>query len=336
MVTKAKAVQFGCGPIGCSVVRYASLRPDVELVGAVDIDKSLVGRDLGEVAGIKNKLGVSISADADAVLSQARPDVVFLTTSSSLKVVYPQVEKCVAAGANVISTCEELSYPYRKDPQLSAEIDKIAKANNVTVLATGVNPGFLMDAWPLFMTGVCQQVKRVKVVRVQDASPRRGPFQKKIGAGRTLEEFKKLVATGTLKHVGLPESIAMIASGLGWKLDEITESIEPVVAKTQVKTDFVTVEPGQAAGVRQVGRGIHAGEELVTLEFEAFVGAPESYDAVYITGTPNLEVVIRGGTHGDIATAAMVVNSVHRVMDAPSGLVTMRDLPMVSALGLSA
>ena len=336
MVTKAKAVQFGCGPIGCSVVRYASLRPDVELVGAVDIDKSLVGRDLGEVAGIKNKLGVSISADADAVLSQARPDVVFLTTSSSLKVVYPQVEKCVAAGANVISTCEELSYPYRKAPQLSAEIDKIAKANNVTVLATGVNPGFLMDAWPLFMTGVCQQVKRVKVVRVQDASPRRGPFQKKIGAGRTLEEFKKLVATGTLKHVGLPESIAMIASGLGWKLDEITESIEPVVAKTQVKTDFVTVEPGQAAGVRQVGRGIRAGEELVTLEFEAFVGAPESYDAVYITGTPNLEVVIRGGTHGDIATAAMVVNSVHRVMDAPSGLVTMRDLPMVSALGLSA
>ena len=333
---KAKAVQFGCGPIGCSVVRYAWQRPDIELVGAVDIDKSLVGCDLGKVAGTNNKIGVSISADADAVLSQAKPDVVFLTTSSSLKVIYPQVEKCVAAGANVVSTCEELAYPYRKDSQLSAEIDKIAKANNVTVLATGVNPGFLMDAWPLFMTGVCQQVKRVKAVRVQDASPRRGPFQKKIGAGRTLEEFKKLVAAGTLKHVGLPESIAMIASGLGWKLDEITESIEPVVAKAQVKTDFVTVEPGQASGVRQVGRGSRAGEELVTLEFEAAVGASESYDAVYITGTPNLEVVIKGGTHGDIATAAMVVNSVHRVIDAPSGLVTMKDLPMVSALGLSA
>jgi 4-hydroxy-tetrahydrodipicolinate reductase len=192
-----------------------------------------------------------------------------------------------------------------------------------------------MDVWPLFMTGVCQQVKRVKAVRVQDASPRRGPFQKKIGAGRTLEEFKKLVATGILKHVGLPESIAMIASGLGWKLDEITESIEPIVAKIQVKTDFVTVEPGQAAGVRQVGRGTRAGEELVTLEFEASVGAPESYDAVYITGTPNLEVIIKGGTHGDIATAAIVVNSVHRVIDAPPGLVTMKDLPMVCALGLS-
>jgi len=335
MVTKAKAVQFGCGPIGCSVVRYAWQRPDIELVGAVDIDKSLIGHDLGEVAGINNKLGISVSANADAVLSQAKPDIVFHTTSSSLKAIYPQLEKCLAAGANVVSTCEELSYPYRKDPQLSAEIDKIAKVNNVTVLATGVNPGFLMDAWPLFMTGVCQQVKHVKAVRVQDASPRRGPFQKKIGAGCTLEQFKKLVAAGTLKHVGLPESIAMIASGLGWKLDEITESIEPVVAKTQVKTDFVTVEPGEVAGVRQVGRGIRAGEELVTLEFEASVGAAESYDAVYITGIPNLEVVIEGGTHGDIATAAIVVNSVHRVINAPPGLVIMKDLPVVSALGLN-
>ncbi len=136
MVTKAKAVQFGCGLIGCSVVRYAWQRPDIELVGAVGIDKSLIGRDLGEVAGIKNKLGVSISADANAALSQARTDVVFLTTGSSLKDFYPQVEKYVAAGADVVLTCEELSYPYRKDFQLSAEIDKIAKANNVTVLAT--------------------------------------------------------------------------------------------------------------------------------------------------------------------------------------------------------
>ena len=326
-------VQYGCGPVGCGVVRYACQRADIGVVGAIDIDQSLVGRDLGEVAGVDGKLGVSISADADAVLSQTKPDVVFLTTSSYPKVVYPQIEKCVTAGANVVSTCEELAYPYRKHPRLSAEIDKIARANNVTVLATGVNPGFLMDAWPLFMTGVCQQVKRIKAVRVQDASPRRGPFQKKIVAGCTLEEFEKLVAAGTLKHVGLPESIAMIADGLGWELDDITESIEPIVARKQVKTDFVTVEPGQAAGVRQVGKGIRSGEELITLEFEASVDGAESYDAVYITGTPNLEVVIKGGTHGDIATAAVVVNSVHRVIDAPPGLVTMKDLPIISATG---
>ena len=185
------------------------------------------------------------------------------------------------------------------------------------------------------MSGACQQVKRIKAVRIQDASPRRGPFQKKIGAGLTLEEFKELVAAGTLRHVDLSESIAMIASGLGWELDDITESIEPVVSKTQMKTDFVTVEPGQAAGVKQVGRGISAKEELITLEFEASVGAPESYDAVYITGTPNMEVIIKGGTHGDIATVAIIINSIPRVIAAPPGLVTMKDLPIVSTLSSS-
>jgi hypothetical protein len=336
MMKKVRAVQFGCGPIGCSVIRYARNRPDIEVVGAIDIDAGLVGRDLGEVAGIDDKLGVLVSAEAAAVLSQTKPDVVFLTTSSSLRVVYAQVGNCIDASANVISTCEELAYPYRKEPQISADIDKKATDKGVTVLATGVNPGFVMDVWPLLMTGVCQQVKKIKVVRVQDASPRRGPFQKKIGAGRTLEEFNELVAAGTLKHVGLPESIAIIASGLGWELDEVSESIEPVVARSRVETDFVMVEPGQAAGVRQVDRGIRAEDELITLEFEAYVGAPESYDAVYITGTPNLEAVIKGGIPGDIATAAITVNCVHRVMDAPPGLLTMADLPIVSALGLSA
>jgi 4-hydroxy-tetrahydrodipicolinate reductase len=308
-------------------------KQDIEFVGAIDVDKNLVNRDLGDVAGVSPNVGIIISSDADAILSQTKPDVVFLTTNSSLKVVYPQIEKCVKAGVNVLSTCEELAYPYHKDPKLAAEIDKIAKANKVTVLATGVNPGFLMDAWPLFMTGVCQQVQHIRSVRVQNASSRRGPFQKKIGAGCTLEEFKKLVDAGTLKHVGLPESIAMIADGLGWELDTITESIEPIIAKTQVKTDFVTVKPGQAAGVRQVGKGTRAGKELISLEFEASVGAPESYDAVHITGIPNMQVTIKGGVHGDIATAAIAVNSVHRVVEAAPGLLSVKDLPVVSALG---
>jgi len=268
------------------------------------------------------------------VLKEAKPDIVILTTSSSLKAVLPQIEQCIKAEANIVSTTEELSYPFGTQPALAEKIDKLAKEYKVTILGTGVNPGFLMDTWPLFMTGVCQEVKRIKAVRVQDASSRRGPFQKKIGAGCTIDEFNRRVADGALKHVGLPESIAMIASGLRWELDDITESIEPIVATARVKTDFVTVEPGQATGVRQIGKGIRAGEELITLEFEASVGAPESYDAVYITGTPSLEIVIKGGTHGDIATAAMVVNSIHRVMEAPPGLLTMKDMPIVSALGI--
>jgi 4-hydroxy-tetrahydrodipicolinate reductase len=186
-----------------------------------------------------------------------------------------------------------------------------------------------MDSWVLFMTAVCQEVKRVKAIRIQDASSRRLPFQKKIGAGWTPEEFQKLVDNGTLRHVGITESISMIAAGLGWKLDDITETIEPVIAKKRVKSQYITVESGQAAGVRQLGHGLRGKEEIITLEFEASLGAPESYDAIYISGTPNMEVVIKGGTHGDIATAAITVNSARRVVEAPPGLITMKDLPIV-------
>ncbi len=330
-MTKIRAVQYGCGPIGCSVVKLAAQQPNIEFVGAIDTAASLNGKDLGKTAGLKKKLDIPISPDAKDVLCQAMPDLVFLSTVSSARLIRPQVEHCLQVGANVISTCEELCYPYSSMPALASELDSMAKMNNCTLLATGVNPGFLMDIWPLVMTGVCQHVAEVRVVRIQDASPRRKPFQQKIGVGCTPEEFKKRVSLGSIRHVGLAESMAMIASGLGWKLEHISESIEPVIAMTKVTTTFFTVEPGQVAGVRQVTRGSMSGKKVITLEFEAAVGATQPYDAVYIRGIPDMEVVIKGGTHGDIATAAIIVNSIHRVMTAPAGLVTMKDLPLVSA-----
>ncbi|MEE9199206.1 MAG: dihydrodipicolinate reductase, partial [Dehalococcoidia bacterium] len=309
MEQKIRAVQIGCGPIGCAVAELALQRPNIELVGSIDIDKDKVGKDLGQVIGLDKRVGIAVSDDLDGILSGAGADVVFHHTSSSLKAVAPQLKHLAELGVNVVSTTEELAYPYRYHPELAAEIDREARANQVTILSTGVNPGYVMDTWPLSITAVSQEVRKVKVVRIQDASPRRLPFQKKIGAGRTTEEFQKLVDAGTLRHVGLPESIAMVAAGLGWELDDITETIEPIIAKERVQSQYITVEPGQAAGVRQVGRGLRGGEEIITMEFEAYLGAPESYEAVYLTGTPNKEVIVKGGTHGDIATAAIVVNA---------------------------
>jgi 4-hydroxy-tetrahydrodipicolinate reductase len=290
-----------------------------------------VGTDLGEVAQAGRRLGVRISDDAAGVLKRTKPDVVLHATASSFPAVYPQLEMIVKAGACAVSTCEEMSYPYRQSPQLAAALDKLAKRHKVAVMSTGVNPGFLMDTWPLAMTAVCQEVKKIRSVRIQDASPRRLPFQKKIGAGRTLAEFRRLVKSGEIRHVGLPESIAMIAAGLGWKLDRITESIGPIVAAKAVRSRFLAVPAGRAAGVKQIGRGFCRGKEAITLEFQAYLGAEASYDAVYIKGLPDMEVVIKGGTHGDIATASMVVNSVPRILEASPGLVTMKDIPLVSA-----
>jgi 4-hydroxy-tetrahydrodipicolinate reductase len=329
MKDRIRAVQFGCGPIGCAVAKLAIQRPNIELVGAVDIDRKKIGRDLGEFMGFRKTLGIPITDDLDGLFAKTNADVVFHQTSSSLKRVAPELIKILGFGVNIVSTTEELAFPFATQRELAAEIDKVAKANRVTVLGTGVNPGFVMDSWILFMTAVCQEVKKVKAVRIQDARTRRLPFQKKIGAGCTPEEFRKLVEAGTLRHVGLAESIAMIADGLGWILDDITESIEPVIAKGPVQSPYISVEPGQAAGVRQIGRGLKRKDEMITLEFEASLGAPESYDGIYITGIPNMEVVIKGGTHGDIATAAIVVNAARRVIEAEPGLLTMKDIPIV-------
>jgi 4-hydroxy-tetrahydrodipicolinate reductase len=329
-VKKVRVVQYGCGPIGCRIVQYALERPGLELVGAVDVDPGKAGRDLGEVAGVGRRLGLAVSADAGRLLDAMKPDVVIHATGSKLERVFDQLAGIVRAGASVVSTCEELSYPWRKHPRLSAELDRLARDHGVTVLATGVNPGFLMDAWPLFMSGVCKEVHEVRVSRIQDASSRRVPFQQKIGAGLTPEEFRRKVEGGDFGHVGLPESAAMIAAGLGWELERIEETIEPVIARQAVRSEALAVPAGRAAGIRQTALGYRQGRAVISMEFQAAIGEPESYDQVAIVGVPNLTVRIPGGTHGDVATTSIVLNAVPRVAEAPPGLLTMKDLPVVA------
>jgi len=196
-------------------------------------------------------------------------------------------------------------------------------------VGTGVNPGFVMDKLVLTLSTVSQRITRARAVRIVDASKRRLPLQKKIGAGMTVEEFRAQVAAGVIKHHGLPESVAMVSDGLGLAVDEIIETIEPVVAKEKVKTEFLEVEPGQAAGVHQIARGLAGGEEKIYMELQMYVGAPESSDTVELEGQPNIRLVVPGGTHGDIATASVVVNSIPPLLDAPAGLRTSRDLPLL-------
>lgn len=330
MRKKIRVAQFGIGVIGRAVTKVLARKGEMKIVAAIDLDN--VGRDLGEIAGVGSKLGVIISNKAEEVLKKVKPHVVIHTTRSSLTKIYPELEKLINAKVNVVSSCEELSYPYKKEPKLATRLDKLAKQNGVTILATGVNPGFVMDAWPLFMTGVCTEVKEVKVSRVQDASRRRIPFQEKIGVGKTREEFDALVKRGIIRHVGLSESVAMIAAGLGWKLDQITETIEPIIYRKTVKSDYITVKPGVVAGVKQVGHGWRTGKKIISLYFEASIGARGSYDSMSIIGSPNMEVIVKGGIHGDIATVAMLTNAAAKIHEFSPGLKTMKDLIISTAL----
>jgi 4-hydroxy-tetrahydrodipicolinate reductase len=203
----------------------------------------------------------------------------------------------------------------------------------VAVLGTGVNPGFLMDALPIALTALCERVDRIEVHRVQDARVRRLPFQQKIGAGLTTEQFKRGVERGTLRHVGFTESMHMIADAVGWTLDRTTDEIQPKLATQPVESELLAVDPGYVCGIVQHGVGYVKGEPRIRLHFEAYLGAPESYDSVLIEGSPRLSARIEGGVHGDIATASMVVNSIPAVLAAAPGLRTMRDLRLPSFYG---
>jgi len=323
---RIRFVHMGFGPMGAMVCKLACEKNGLELVAALEMVN--LGKDVGEVVNLGKKLGVLLSNDVNATLAK-KPDILVNTTMSSLARVKDQLIPFIKAGVNVVSTCEELSYPWETAPKIATELDTLAKRHKVTVLGTGVNPGFTMDTFPIVMTGVSQKVEHIEVARIQDGGSRRLPFQKKIGAGCTPAEFADLKKKGTVRHVGLRQSADMIAAAIGWKIDEYSETIDPIIAKTSVSSGFITVRVGQVAGVEQIAIARMKSKEIIKMVFQAYLGAPESYDAVRLTGVPSMEVVIKGGTPGDIATASMAVNAIPRVVNAPPGLITMKDLPPV-------
>jgi len=328
-----KVMIMGLGPIGAGVARQLLARAKFKIVAAVDIDPAKAGKDLGDVLGLAKKSGVKVVADASAAIRKAKPQVAVLCTSSSLKRVWPQLEGVLKLKVPIVSTTEELSYPWFSNRALARKIDAAAKKAKVAVVGTGVNPGFAMDALPIALTAICERVDSLRVDRIQDARIRRLPFQQKIGSGLTPEQFAEKVKDLSVRHVGLTESVAMLADALGWKLDRITDEIQPKIAHAPVESQFLKVAAGRVCGIVQDGIGYVSGEPRIALHMEAYLGAPETYDRVRIEGSPRLDVKADGGYHGDVATASITVNTIPAVLAAAPGLHTMRSLALPSFAG---
>ncbi len=322
-----KVLQIGVGPLGRKIVKLASRRTNLKFIGAVDLDKNLDGKDLGEISEA-GKLGVKIRNDLKQAVGKKKIDVAILTTVSSAKMIAWQIEEIAKLGINIVTTCEELSFPWNRHKAVAKKIDQICKKYNVACLATGVNPGFLMDYLPCALTSVNFKVEKVKVLRFQNASYRRIPFQKKIGVGLTRKEFNERVKAGLIRHVGLPESIDMIAACMSWKLSDVKETIKPVIAKQKLTNGFTDVEKGMVCGVEQIGKGLIGEKEAIRLHFRASIDEKEPLDSVEIKGVPNIKSVIQGGVNGDIATAAITLNSLGNILKVTPGLKTMLDVPV--------
>jgi hypothetical protein len=329
MSEPVRVIQYGLGPIGCAVARHVVEREGLSLVGAVDIDPAKVGQDAGQVIGLAQSPGYPVVGRLADVLERTSADVVLHTTGSYFCLFAPQIIEILDAGLDVVSTAEELSFPWLAHPDEAAEIDVAARRARRTVLATGVNPGFLMDALPLTLTAICQRVEHIDVRRVINASTRRRSFQAKIGSGLTVETFHARVHTGGMGHVGLPESIGMAFDTLGKTLVRYESDVEPVVAQHLVVSDHFEVPRGRVIGLKQVARAHSPEGEFMRLTFVAALDAEGEQDTIAITGIPSLSVTLKG-TNGDLATVAIVVNAIRRARTAGPGLVTMRDLPVVT------
>ncbi len=324
-----KILQIGLGPLGIKINKYIDEKESMETVAAVDIDPKLFNSNLGHLCNSSNT-NILIKNNLAEINNINDIDVVVLATSSSIKSIVPQILEILDYGLPIVSTCEELFFSWDTNFDLSTELDHKAKEKKVAVVATGVNPGFLMDTLPTLLTSVCRKVDHIQVNRIQDAIIRRIPFQQKIGAGLTLEQFEEKKLLGTLRHVGLTESIQFIANAIGWELDQIEDNISPIIATQDISTDALIISKGNAMGVRQIGIGSDQGIEKIKLNFEAAVGLGSSYDQVIISGDPNINSKIEGGINGDIATCSIVLNTIPNLLNASPGLKTMKDLGIIS------
>jgi 2,4-diaminopentanoate dehydrogenase len=324
---RVRVAIVGLGAIGREVLKAVRARPGLSVVAVADPAPDLVGKDAGEVAGV-GPMGVPIVATAEEAFSEKGDvDVALVLTASGVADVLPIVEAAATRGVDVISTCEDLSYADLSTPDLARKLDARARAGGITVLGTGINPGFVMDRLPLTLAAACVRVDAIRVERVVDAAKRRGPLRAKVGADLTVEEFQAGVAAHRLGHRGLPESCALVGLGLGLTFDEIKSTIAPVVATAvSPRAGIVT---GRVAGLRQSAVGLRGGREVVRLDLEMSVAAPNPHDRVVIDGDPPLDVLVAGGTHGDRGTVGTTVSAIPAVVLASAGLKTILDLPLV-------
>lgn len=319
----------GLGPLGRRVIADLVARELGTVVAALDVDADLVGRDLSElVPGVEP--GVVVRTHPGEIEDWDAIRGAVVTTSSDLELCMETFRELLRRGVAVTSTCEELSWPWLRHPVLAAELDELAVRHRGRIVGTGVNPGFLMDALPAAITTACSRVDSVRVVRLQDASTRRVPFQRKIGVTLEPDVLKAEVEAGRMGHVGLGESLHLLAHHVGYRLDAWSEEVEPLVAEEALESELGTIEPGRCRGVRQVASGRVEGREapVVELVFHAGIGEAAPVDRVAVQGEPPLRLEIPGGLHGDVATSAIVLNTLPTLLEAEPRLHTMASLPL--------
>ena len=319
--------------IACLVLK----KPGLELVGAYARRAERSGLDLGAAIGLESNCGIVVGTDLAATVERSKPQVAIQATCSRLEEAAHEITALLHHGIHVISIAEEMAFPYHRSPELAEEIHRLAIAQSVAVVGTGINPGFVLDRLVITLTGVCANIQSITARRVNDLSAYGPSVLASQGVGLTPGAFQEGIRSGrVVGHVGFAESIHLIADAVGWDVERIDEHREPIVARTRRETPSVTVEPGQAAGCHHTAVAYRADRPVITLIHPQQV-QPEregvsTGDSIEIVGTPNVRLTGRPEIPGGIGTVAMAVNMIPTVLNAPPGLHTLSDLPAPAAM----
>lgn len=331
-MAKARVISWGLGAMGQGMARLMLTKEGMELVGAIEQDPAKVGKDVGELVG-QSATGVEIKSSLEEVLAGKEADLLLIATGSFTKEVFPLIKQGIEAGLNVLTIAEEMACPEAQEPELAEEINRLAKEKGVSVLGTGINPGFVLDTLILALTGVCLDVQEIKAARINDLSPFGPTVMRTQGVGSTPEEFAAGIESGDIVgHIGFPESIKMIADRMGWELDEIVETREPIISNVYRETPHVKVEAGNVAGCRHIAYGKKDGKTLITLEhpqqIHPHLEGVETGDYIEVIGDPNVNMAISPEIPGGKGTMACAVNMIPAVIKAAPGLTRMSELPV--------
>lgn len=317
----------GVGSLGCFIVDALTERSDLRLTGALDTASEKRGKSLSQLTGCEVTEDIVVTDSVSTLVKDAQPDIAFVSTSSFLADMKPLAEELMHNGVSVISTCEELVYPWMEHAGMASELHQLAHQKQVGIMGIGVNPGFLMDLLPLVTSSMSRRVDSITAERIIDASKRRKPFLEKIGAGVTSEEFDEKTEAGKIGHVGLKQSVHMLSNAIGIHIDCVDEEIKPVFAHSRINTsNGEVIESSQNRGICQVACGYKNDQVLFSLVFRAAIGEPVSRDRIVISGTPPLELLLPNGVNGDIATSAIVVNAIRPLLRSGPGLHTVNEI----------
>lgn len=332
-----RVIILGTGQMGSGIARLVLEKEGLELAGAYAKRADREGMDIGRAIGLPNDLGLPIHSDLAVAVKKARPHVAIQATCSTLAEAKEPIATLVRNGIHVISIAEEMAYPAASSPEVAAEIRRLAVSRGVAVVGTGINPGFMLDFLVIALTGLCSDIQSIIGTRVNDLSPYGASVLASQGVGLSPEEFREgLVKRTVIGHVGFPQSIYMIAAALGWHIERIEERREPIISSVRRETSFATVQPGCSAGCLHSAVAYRNGKPAITLihpqQIHPHLEGVETSDTIEITGTPDIRITGSPEIPGGIATAALAVNMIPRVLNAPAGLYSMADLPVPSAM----